>query len=88
MEGERETREEVKCNRGFIVCGSSGRERSERRREREETRRRETVGTACWPADLQTEASLPNNQTNAAQKTASTLETKLLWHKIKHSKLP
>lgn len=24
------TREEVKCNRGFIVCGSVGRERSER----------------------------------------------------------
>lgn len=30
MEGERETREEVKCNRGFIVCGSVGRERRER----------------------------------------------------------
>lgn len=35
-ERERETREEVKCNRGFIVCGSLGRELGERRREREE----------------------------------------------------
>lgn len=34
MEGERETCEEVKCNRGFIVCGSLGRERVERRREK------------------------------------------------------
>lgn len=24
MEGERETREEVKCNRGFIVCSPFG----------------------------------------------------------------
>lgn len=93
---KRETREEVKCNRGFIVCGSLGRER---RREKgagrgEETGRRETVGTARWQrpqrqADLQTEASRPNkqryNQTNAAQETASALETKLRWHKIKRS---
>lgn len=39
VEGERETCEEVKCNRGFIVCGSLGRERRQRRRgEREETK--------------------------------------------------
>lgn len=42
MEGERETREEVKCNRGFIVCGSLGRERSERRRERQQDEGEET----------------------------------------------
>lgn len=40
-------------------------------------------------ADPQTEASLPNKQrhhgTNAAQETASALETKLLWHQIKRS---
>lgn len=35
-EGERETREEAKCNRGFIVCGSLGRERIEGRRGREQ----------------------------------------------------
>lgn len=50
MEGERETREEVKRNRGFIVCGSLGREQSERKASErgEETRRRETVGTVRW----------------------------------------
>lgn len=37
-EGERETREEIKCNRGFIVCGSTGRERSERRGKGSRTR--------------------------------------------------
>lgn len=51
-EGERETREEVKCNRGFIVCGSLGRERSERRREKaaergEETREEGDSGNQC-----------------------------------------
>lgn len=104
MEGEGETREEVKCNRGFIVCGSLGRDRSERRRERQQNEGRsrggggrqweqcvgkgQSVKQPC-SVSLNTGASPPNkqhnNQTNAAQETANTLEIKQLWHKIKHS---
>lgn len=76
MEGERETREEVKCNRGFIVCGSLGRERSERRRERQQNEGRRRGGGRQWEqcvgrgqnvkqpcsVSLKTGASLPNKQ--------------------------
>lgn len=74
IEGERETREEVNCNRGFIVCGSLGRERSERRRERQQNEGRRRGGGRQWEqcvgrgqnvrqpcsVSLQTGASLPN----------------------------
>lgn len=46
--GERETREEVKCNRGFIVCGSWGGNELSEGGEREQDEGRETVGTARW----------------------------------------
>lgn len=76
MEGKRETREEVKCNRGFIVCGSLGRDRSERRRERQQNEGRSREGGRQWEqcvgkglnvkqpcsVSLNTGASLPNKQ--------------------------
>lgn len=45
MKEKREHVRKVKRNRGFIVCGSSGRELTERRRERKqgEGRRRQTM---------------------------------------------
>lgn len=50
--GRKGTREEVKCNRGFIVCGSLGREKAAERGEETRGEGGEAMGTERQAATL------------------------------------